>query len=577
LVDSQHGESLTGKYGIDATDLETRLNWVAMAERDLELIRKSAEHLRADAKTIVERFYDHSFAFPDFAAKIEESSSERSILEGAQLDYLLTLLNGRVDDEYVGRILGVGETHARLDVKPRWNLGNYATYASEIYPRLAADAVATIRQRIDGTGQAATQPALSTPAADAADDGDPPSELPLNIELLEQTFQAVAPHGEELVEYFYDQLFEQYPSVRPLFANANMADQRGKLLAALATVVASLRDPATLVPHLQRLGERHAEYGAEPAHYDAVGGVLLQSLKHIAGDAWTDEIAKAWGEAYGLVASVMIEAAEALDQESQAPVAAAQPPSITAGTEDIAVISAIEAEVTELIDRVVAFQRMFVRDGSLAVEAYVGGLMDRLIDLNGKLGPSASALADGTNQVDTAAREIASATQQIATTATEQTEAMEGARREMEQLTTSINQVAAGAGRPRSSAGRRKHVGRGGGPPQRAGDGRRDGDDQLRGRLNLRPDWRTQPERARDRRDHKHDLGDRGPDEPAGPQRSHRGRTRRRGGPGIRGRRRRGAITRGAIEHRREGDRHLDREGAGRSRPLGGGDGVGRR
>lgn len=449
MVDSRQRDSLTEKYRIDADDLDTRLKWVAISERDLELIRQSADQLRPEARTIVEQFYDHSFSFPDFAKKITDSGSNRETLEGAQLAYFLELLKGEIDDEYVGRILGVGEVHARLDVKPRWNLGNYATYASAIFPRLAQDAIASIQARLagDDDGPSGSPPPPEDPPGDTGPTHQtPPTELSLNIPLLETTFEAVAPRGDELVEYFYEQLFEQYPSVKPLFANADMAEQRGKLLSALATVVASLRDPATLVPHLQRLGERHREYGAEAAHYDAVGAVLLQSLAHIAGDGWTDEINDAWTEAYGLVASVMIEAAGVLDAEpapAAAPAPAPRPAAGSAAESDAG--ATVEAEITQLTDTILAFQKIFVLDGSLAVEAYVGGLMDRLIDLNGKLGPGASALADGASQVDAAAREIASAIQQIAQGATDQTESIESARQDMEQLTEAIGQVAEGA------------------------------------------------------------------------------------------------------------------------------------
>ena len=141
-----------------------------------------------------------------------------------------------------------------------------------------------------------------------------PAELDLDIELLEQTFAAVAPRGDELVEYFYDQLFMRYPDVQPLFEGVDMQQQQGKLLAALATIVASLRDPDTLVAHLQELGRRHVDYGAEPEHYEAVGAVLLDSLAYIAGDGWTVEAQQAWTAAYEVVSTVMIAAALAFDE-----------------------------------------------------------------------------------------------------------------------------------------------------------------------------------------------------------------------------------------------------------------------
>jgi chemotaxis signal transduction protein/hemoglobin-like flavoprotein len=141
--------------------------------------------------------------------------------------------------------------------------------------------------------------------------------LPLQIELLESSFEALKPRGDELVELFYDSLFEQYPGVLPLFSDADMQEQQGKLLSALALVVANLRTPDVLVPALQELGRKHVGYGAEPAHYDAVGQVLLESMEAIAGDLWNDELLAAWAEAYGIVSSVMIEAASEVETPVQ--------------------------------------------------------------------------------------------------------------------------------------------------------------------------------------------------------------------------------------------------------------------
>ena len=158
------------------------------------------------------------------------------------------------------------------------------------------------------------------PGADSDGDrsGDEPKGLPLNIELLEETFAAIAPRGDELVADFYERLFERHPEVQPMFAGADMREQQTKLLGALATVVKSLRKPDELMPVLQELGVRHGELGAVAAHYDAVGPVLLESMAHIAGDAWTDEVEQAWAEAYELIASVMIDAADAADATAAA-------------------------------------------------------------------------------------------------------------------------------------------------------------------------------------------------------------------------------------------------------------------
>jgi len=130
--------------------------------------------------------------------------------------------------------------------------------------------------------------------------------MPLKIELLEQSFAAVAPQGNELVNTFYRHLFADFPQVKPLFENVDMADQKQKLLASLKLVVGNLRRPGTLLPALEELGARHVDYGAQEEHYPAVGQTLLKSLSQVAGDAWTEELQEAWAEAYGKISAVMI-------------------------------------------------------------------------------------------------------------------------------------------------------------------------------------------------------------------------------------------------------------------------------
>lgn len=130
--------------------------------------------------------------------------------------------------------------------------------------------------------------------------------MALAFELLEQSFAAVAPQGNELVDVFYRHLFADFPQVKPLFATVDMADQKHKLLASLKLAVGNLRRPGTLIPALEELGARHVGYGAEEAHYPAVGQTLLKSLAEVAGDDWTEELHEAWAEAYGKISAIMI-------------------------------------------------------------------------------------------------------------------------------------------------------------------------------------------------------------------------------------------------------------------------------
>jgi len=128
----------------------------------------------------------------------------------------------------------------------------------------------------------------------------------LNVELLEHSFELVAPKGEALVDVFYNHLFEDYPAVRPLFEDVDMQDQRSRLLASLVLVVANLRAPEELAPTLELLGQRHTKYGAIEVHYPAVGATLVKSLAEIAGEHWNDELEQAWSDAYDEISAIML-------------------------------------------------------------------------------------------------------------------------------------------------------------------------------------------------------------------------------------------------------------------------------
>jgi methyl-accepting chemotaxis protein len=133
--------------------------------------------------------------------------------------------------------------------------------------------------------------------------------MAIDVEVLEESFDLVAPQGDKLMRTFYDRLFETAPAVQPLFAHVDMERQRQALLNMLVVLRESLRDLDDIVPDLEDLGERHTEYGAQPEHYPVVGEVLIGAMTEVAGDAWKPEYTAAWQEAYGVVQNVMLSGA----------------------------------------------------------------------------------------------------------------------------------------------------------------------------------------------------------------------------------------------------------------------------
>jgi nitric oxide dioxygenase len=131
---------------------------------------------------------------------------------------------------------------------------------------------------------------------------------PDQVQLVQTTFALVEPIADEAAALFYGRLFELAPDVRALFPE-DMAEQRTALMRTLAAVVKGLDAPDQIVPAVQRLGARHAGYGAEPGHYPVVGEALLWTLAQGLGEAFTPEVAAAWTAAYELLATTMIHAA----------------------------------------------------------------------------------------------------------------------------------------------------------------------------------------------------------------------------------------------------------------------------
>ena len=140
--------------------------------------------------------------------------------------------------------------------------------------------------------------------------------MELDIDSLETIFDLIAPRGDELMDVFYTRLFTVAPSVRPLFAGTDLKRQKAMLLAALVLLRRSLRDLDAVAPKLRDLGARHVRYGALPEHYPVVGEVLLASMAQVAGDAWNEGYEQAWAAAYGVVAAVMIDGANSVDESA---------------------------------------------------------------------------------------------------------------------------------------------------------------------------------------------------------------------------------------------------------------------
>lgn len=144
-----------------------------------------------------------------------------------------------------------------------------------------------------------------------------PSSAPLTpeqIKLIQDSWAQVTPIKATAAELFYARLFELDPTVKTLF-KGKLDFQGEKLMTTLTVVVDSLDDLSSVVPMLHAMGKRHIIYNVKAEHYDTVGAAFLWVLEQGLGELFTTETKEAWTIAYGVIASVMLEAYSESDRD----------------------------------------------------------------------------------------------------------------------------------------------------------------------------------------------------------------------------------------------------------------------
>ncbi|MPY84648.1 MAG: flavohemoprotein [Actinophytocola sp.] len=132
------------------------------------------------------------------------------------------------------------------------------------------------------------------------------------VGIIRDSFSKIEPQADALANKFYALLFAIAPDTRAMFP-ANMEVQRSRLLRALVHFVQMVDRPHELTPFLRQLGRDHRKFGVVTKHYESVGTALLGALRHYAGDDWTDEVERAWADAFAIMAGAMQEGSAADD------------------------------------------------------------------------------------------------------------------------------------------------------------------------------------------------------------------------------------------------------------------------
>lgn len=128
------------------------------------------------------------------------------------------------------------------------------------------------------------------------------------ITLVKATVPALEAHGLDIVHEMYSRMF-QNEEIRDLFNQSHHGDsgsQPRALTTAILAYASNIDNLGALAPAVERIAQKHVGLQILPEHYPHVADALLGAIKAVLGDAATDEILAAWGEAYWFLANILI-------------------------------------------------------------------------------------------------------------------------------------------------------------------------------------------------------------------------------------------------------------------------------
>jgi len=121
--------------GIDGDEISIRKAYLDLKDQDLEFLRELHQKLSCLNPEAIVSFYSHLLSFPQTRDLLpDDDTIDR--LRSAQATYFEQLTNGTYDRDYVENRLKVGLVHEKVGLQPKWYLGAYCKYLTNILPQI---------------------------------------------------------------------------------------------------------------------------------------------------------------------------------------------------------------------------------------------------------------------------------------------------------------------------------------------------------------------------------------------------------------------------------------------------------
>lgn len=124
-------QAIAREIGLDCHEIEARKRFLELGEDDCRLLAEVHELIALDGGGFADGFYDHLLSFPQLRELVPDAATEAR-LHHAQEAYFSSLTCGRYDQDYMLDRLRVGAVHEKIGLQPKWYIGAYRKYLSEI-------------------------------------------------------------------------------------------------------------------------------------------------------------------------------------------------------------------------------------------------------------------------------------------------------------------------------------------------------------------------------------------------------------------------------------------------------------
>jgi nitric oxide dioxygenase len=112
-------------------------------------------------------------------------------------------------------------------------------------------------------------------------------------------------------------MFSHEPGLQNIFnmSNQNNGRQQVALFEAIAAYAKNIENVSVLQSAVERIAQKHTSLNIQSEHYAIVGHHLIETLRELAGDVFSNDVEEAWTKAYQFLAQIFINRESELYQQ----------------------------------------------------------------------------------------------------------------------------------------------------------------------------------------------------------------------------------------------------------------------